>query len=413
MKKQARKIGLILLALIGVLNGFAQKNLYKIELTIRESNEKTLYLVGNWGTDRVVADSAEAGKNGKFVFEGKQLLPSGIYALQNANGDDVMHLIMDKNRHFSVKTTAEEVNQRRKIKNSPENQQFFEFEKAARLNLLAPDQKVLDNFIDMSPNTLLAKYLEAFRTSPQKGGKTFDDERLLRTPGTCQKVTNYFKNELPEQIDTINHYIDNFLGEISDPKVKEYYLRSFLKIYRQENHFSDDVLVHLYDKYCAGSDFFDANELRILRNNVERKRRLLVGASVPPLAAYDLAKRLQNTQDIDNQYIILWLWDPDCDDCQELTPILHDFYRQYREQYDFEVFAVSVTDDFDRWQKFVEQHDLSWRNVSYAQGDPNYDFIDHFNIMQTPCIVLMSRDHKIISKQFPLEKLENLFTQKR
>lgn len=123
------------------------------------------------------------------------------------------------------------------------------------------------------------------------------------------------------------------------------------------------------------------------------------------MVAYDAQHNSVSTKDIKHKYIILWFWDPDCDECVELTPQLRDFYDIYKDYYDLEIYAVSITDDYDRWDDFIRKNQLTWINVSYAIGEPNYDFVDYFDLITTPGIYIINSKHKIIARQFPLDEL--------
>ena len=91
------------------------------------------------------------------------------------------------------------------------------------------------------------------------------------------------------------------------------------------------------------------------------------------------------------------------------TPQLHQFYLENADKYDFEVFAVSITEDIDRWKKTCKEMGLSWINTCYAMGEPNYDFINYFNILTTPGSFLIDKDHKIIMRSFSLDELQDFF----
>ena len=103
---------------------------------------------------------------------------------------------------------------------------------------------------------------------------------------------------------------------------------------------------------------------------------------------------------------------PDCDHCQEMTPILHQMYTEHADDYNFEVFAVEVNDDYDRWKKFSDVHNLwDWINLSTSMGDQNIDFIEYFDIMTTPVLLLVdnSNYHTIIARQMSLSELQKFF----
>ena len=53
-------------------------------------------------------------------------------------------------------------------------------------------------------------------------------------------------------------------------------------------------------------------------------------------------------------------------------------------------------------------HD-NWMNGSYSMGEPNYDLVDFFDLLATPGIFIIDKNHKIIARQFPLSKLGEIF----
>ena len=94
-----------------------------------------------------------------------------------------------------------------------------------------------------------------------------------------------------------------------------------------------------------------------------------------------------------------------------MTPILHDLYQKEADNLDFEVFAVEVNDDYDRWTAFTQQHQLDdWINLSTSMGETSVDFIEYFDIVTTPVILLIDneKNHTIIARQVTLEEVERL-----
>ena len=95
---------------------------------------------------------------------------------------------------------------------------------------------------------------------------------------------------------------------------------------------------------------------------------------------------------------------------------MHTMYQEHGEEYDFEVFAVEVNDDFDRWKKFSDEHNLwDWINLSTSMGEQNLDFIEYFDILTTPVILLVdnSNYHTIIARQISLSELQKFFEAER
>lgn len=402
---------------------------YSIKITLDAIDDHQLYLTGNLGPKEYIFDSAKVRKNNTVLFENKnRVLPGGIYRVVSPKGIVYLDFIVDRDRYFSISATKEEPWKSAVINGSDENITYYQFLKlwhsAGELPLA-----YIDEITGTSPGSLLAKYLKAkyipFHYDPvyMPDGITRDtaaeyqyitthffdhmdmaDPRMLRIPVDWQ-VGVFFTRVVRQEADSIIREMDRFMAKVKNKEMENYFLRYFYQIFDVGNPEYDAVLVHLYDRYCPENqcEWLDDYSGRRLYREVQRKRKLLPGQSVPVLAAYDREHRLHSTEDIKDKHILLWFWDPDCDDCVELTPVLHDIYKDYRDE--VEVFAVSVTEDYDRWIRLVDEHQWDWINVSYANGEPNYDFVDYFELYTTPGIYLLNKHHKIIARQFPLEQL--------
>ncbi len=171
----------------------------------------------------------------------------------------------------------------------------------------------------------------------------------------------------------------------------------------------EPVMLHIYDTYDRG--WIPEDQERRIKRQMDRIRKLAPGAQIPELTAFDINGKQHSTNEIQTKYTILWFWDPDCDHCQEETPVLHDLYQKEADNLDFEVFAVEVNDDYDRWKAFSEKHGLSdWINLSTSMGETSVDYIEYFDIVTTPVILLIDnqKNHAIIARQVTLDEIMRL-----
>ncbi|MCR4964339.1 MAG: thioredoxin family protein [Bacteroidales bacterium] len=173
----------------------------------------------------------------------------------------------------------------------------------------------------------------------------------------------------------------------------------------------DALLVHLYDDY--DQSWVPEDRARLIKRKIERLRKIIPGATVPELISHDIDGKAHSTKDIATRYTVLWFWDPDCDHCQIMTPELHKMYQDLANTADFDVFAVEVNEDYERWKAFSDEHELwDWTNLSTSMGEANMDFIEYFDIMTTPVIFLVdNQTSTIIARQITLEELETFFKQ--
>ena len=397
-----------------------------------------LYLTGIYGDKIWIADSAKFAKN-QYVFKNnKQVLPSGFYAIRSIKEDDQIiyaEFIMDQTRKFTIEDTRTS----QIFINSEENVVFRKFQEALLTGL---DLRV---FHETAPESLLGKFVlaqyipvsipEFFwgsagqEAAAQKyyqylincfyNNVDFKDIRLMYTPLDIDLADYFMESVYPQTSENVIMCIEKFFDRILDEKptpsqmdVRDFYLKKLIHLYMTAAPKFDEVFIYLVDNYVSKiteSEFITDSEKSVFQRIADRKRRTLVGETVPVFESFTYDHHKISTADITKKYTVLWFWDPDCEHCVEYTPKLCDFYSKYHELYDFEVIACSVTEDYGRWKKFISDHHLEWFNTSYAIEAPNYDATEYFNFYDTPAIYIIDQQHKIVARQFPIDELFEVF----
>ncbi len=429
-----RKISLSFCLFFLFLTLFSQEPGYKIKFEIEGITAPMLYIKGNYGHSDYIFDSVEVTSKAVFLLHDKRrTIPDGIYKLVDGKGNSYLEFIISQNREFSVKTDATRKWDNYTVEGSDENKILALVKRMEQHGVV--EKQTIHQFIEVSPESLLSKYLKAqylpveipdfyldeegtidenatyrYLVNHFFDNIDFNDARLLHTPIDV-KLDLFFTEILLEQpVDTIISEIDKFIEHLKNEEVKSYYLQYIYMLFDTGLPKYDAVLVHLYDYYCPEQhcEWLDEHFNRRLKRDVLRKRVTLPGQIVPPLEAYAIDKKLISSDSIDRDFTILWFWDPDCEDCIEETPKLYKFYEEFHDFYDFEVIAISITEDYERWARLIPQFS-DWINLSFAMGEPNYDFVDYFDLLMTPGIFVIDKDHKIIARQFPLEEILRIF----
>ena len=412
---------------------------YEINFSVLNINDSYLYLQGYYGQEAYIFDSAKVKGHKSFVFKNKKrMMPAGVYTLTDRFGNEYLDLIIDKSRNFSITGgNLDRLNSSATVEGSEENAQFVEFQKqmATVGTYQETFPQTIDNtltlFYESTPESFLGHYIKAkYNLNPNLPHAeandsditqlyqllidhyfdhyTFDDARLLRTP-IYLDLSNYFFEVLPQEPILLRVKADEFLKKFKDKESYEYYTALLLSLFEHSfyNVVHDQVFTELFDEHCNGKDVSTIPEdlQNYYQRSANRKRKLLPGETVPALVSYDINNGKHSTSDIDKDWIILWFWDADCDECVEETPKLNEFYNEFAAYYNLEVYAVAITDDLEKWDKFCKKNDLKWINVNYYMNDPNYDFIDYFDIISTPVIYLLDKKNTIITRNFPLEEL--------
>ncbi|MCL2247172.1 MAG: redoxin domain-containing protein [Lentimicrobiaceae bacterium] len=399
-------------------------------------SDKYLYLTGIYGHKPYMVDSAKYAKK-QYLFKNlKKELPSGFYSIQNRNGDILADFIIDHTRKFTIHSNNNVI----EFLNSDENIVFQQLKK----DIL--EENSLKHYIETSPESLLAKFVRAqyipvpipeFHWGSPDGRDAaaekyyqylinhyfdnvdFKDIRLMHTPLDVDLKYFFMESLFPQtsenMISSIEMLFQRILDENPTPAqmdVRDFYLKKLIHCYITADHKFDPVFVYLTDHYVSKlteSEFISDSEINVFQRIADRKRKNLVGETIPVFESYTIDHKKVSTSDMTAKYTLLWFWDPDCEHCSEYTPVLNDFYSNYRDLYDFEVIACSVTEDFDRWVAFIKQHNLKWINTSYAIEEPNYDAVEFFNFNDTPAVFIINRKHQIVARQFSVDELFDVF----
>ena len=444
MKKSIKTLWFTMLMMLCVSVTYAQRqfpagtpfvNKYKIKVKTVLKVDK-LYLQGFYGNGYYMADSAEV-KNGVATFKrSKCQLPCGVYLLSvfdpsHTMSTPVCELVINQDTKFTVIHTQHVDSASGYLINdialdgSPENDVLYSFRNRLMTVFTPNVREVCQQYRDMSPNGFVGKYLMAAYGTYQMSSSTpeletakemqmiddldYSEPRLLFTPiNTLQTIDQWVLRE--DESDTIIASMDNILQRCGNETVKNFYLKHFFTMMDVHDPVYDPVLVHLYDNYSHS--WIEEGREGAIKRKIETLHRVLAGAKIPELISHDIDGKAHSTNDIKTKYTVVWFWDPDCDHCQEMTPVLHQMYAEHAEDYNFEVFAVEVNDDFDRWKKFSDEHNLwDWINLSTSMGEQNMDFIEYFDIMTTPVLLLVdnSNYHTIIARQMSLSELQKFF----
>ncbi len=400
-----------------VVNGY--------DITYQNTNAldgQKLYLWGNYGSHGYIIDSVVV-KKGVATFKNKKaVLPCGVYTIYKGKAvDHSTDIVLNKSNKCVITKNGSDIT----FSECEESEILDEF--YSRLDNLpndTPDDQLkqfLDDFINIAPESFVSKYLRAIfgfyweygsvaltcQTALQILPYTdLAEPRLLFSPIPLNVCLQSIHNCDIHSTDSLIQFADSLLNRCSNPIVKNFYLNELFQLFDDNQIEHEPVLVHLYDHYDH-SWISEENERRYERK-IKNLRNIITGAKVPELTFTDTDGKTFSTNHVEAKYTVFWFWDSDCDHCQELTPILHKFYQEHANEYDFEVVALEITDDINRWKSFSDEQSLwDWTNLSLSNGTTSTDLLVYFDIATAPAIILIdnSNDHTIITRQITLEEL--------
>lgn len=312
---------------------------YEIKIKINNLSNVDVMLGHHFSDKLYPDDTIKLDKKGCGVFKGKKSLPGGMYFvfLPNKTYFDVL---IGENQKFSIENDTTELTKNLKIKDSPENTAFIDYQRfmidmqkeaTAISNKIKESkdekekkelQKQIDGMskevkdytwksIKDNEGTFFSKFIKATQEidvpdSPKDAnGKILDsayqykfyrshffdnfdiaDARLLRTPIYEEKIKKYIEKVIPQIPDTIIRDCDMLLDK--SKKDKDVYRFMLLTLF---NHYAssqimgfDAIYVHIGEKYyIPDATWSDTTFLNKLKDRVKKLKPILLGKQAPGL----------------------------------------------------------------------------------------------------------------------------------
>ncbi|MFT6502318.1 MAG: thiol-disulfide isomerase/thioredoxin [Crocinitomicaceae bacterium] len=266
------------------------------------------------------------------------------------------------------------------------------------------------------------------------------DDRLMRTDLFHNKFTNYFsKNMMIQHWDTVIYYAFDFIDRLDQKSDMFQYCVQWITNHYEKSKIMgmNKVFVYMSNRYyCTMNDegespahWMPEDKLKTLCEKAATHLDLVMGHVPPNLILKDTTDaNWVDFYSLDNEYTILYFWDPDCGHCKKITPKLQTLYAEKWRDRNIEIFSVgkAVGDDFEKWKAFINKHELEFINVAVTRN--MYDsaminagyFVPEFttlkslnyqttyDIFSTPKVWVLDKDKKIIAYSLTVSQLEDL-----
>lgn len=453
---------LLVIVFFTISIGNAATNKHEIKIIIGGDFQDTAVLLTSYFGERIkIIDTAYSLKKGEFVFSGKNKLAGGIYMVVSIEKKKLFEFVVGENQRFTLRTNKPDYTADMKVKGSDENKLFYkyllynekQFNKNKQLikekdSLLALNEDVTNvitqqkllkeettdykiSTIDGNKGTFVSALLNSMReieipdsiknsadsTLSYKYFKQhywdyidLSDSTLLRTPVYTRKIDRYFEQLVMHHPDSVISAIDLIIAK-SRPsdEVTGYLVWYFLSEYQNPKYMGfDKVFVHLVDEYFRKETISNTTPsiLESLNERADKIRPILLGKQAPNLNLIDTLGNFISFNNITSNYTVLFFWDSDCGICSKEIIELNKLY--HKTDFDFEVFAINVNSDQDKWKKSIIEKSVPGINVNGTRSTTK-DFHDLYDIYGTPVIYVLDKDKKIIAKRVGVIQLPELF----
>ncbi|MBI9034340.1 MAG: redoxin domain-containing protein [Bacteroidales bacterium] len=437
---------------------------YQITLQIKGINDTISYLAYYKGDQLFVQDTAYNNTgDGSFTFEADSLIPQGMYIFAGQRSNKYFDFLLDDHQQFSIISDTDDVIGNMKIKNSKANQLFFDYvsfisnkqkeikslkiefdslkgsPKAVEIqstinsiNKMVEDHRsrLIENYSDNYTSAFLKATLEPKLPDFANENGVYDslalyryykhhywdnaplrDNRLFRTPYFQKKLDQYLDKVVIQHPDTLIAAIDSLLVWSKPAKdiFQHIMWNTTIKYENSKIMGFDKIFVHLAQTYYA-QGFCDWMYPQVVTNIVKRGEELaplLLDKVAPNLILLDTSDHIHEIHAVDAKYTLLYFWSTDCGHCKKETPKMVEFYKQFKDHYNLEVFGINTDTSMSQWREFIVDYKMEWINTSGYRSLKG-DFHKLYDIYSTPTIFLLDENKKIIAKRVLTDQIKEL-----
>ncbi|MCB0638032.1 MAG: DUF5106 domain-containing protein [Lewinella sp.] len=245
----------------------------------------------------------------------------------------------------------------------------------------------------------------------------FTDERLLRTPVIANKLKRYITELTNQHPDSIIASADYLLSLLPPEAQESEYYKFFanwvaLQYEPTKTTLMDPeaVFVHMVQQYFTYDKAFwaDSVEVYALQQRASEMANSIVGKPAPNVKVPGLDGNLKTLFDLEAPYLVVYMFNPDCEHCQEQSPVLVNLYRRWQAQPnpEIDVYAIAVDTDEASWRDYVNKAGLGiWTNVF---DSTNRSIYRTYYVDVTPEVYVVGPERTIIAKNLNVNQIEEV-----
>ena len=431
-----------------------------IVITVKGVNPTKVYLIAHENDQNYPVDSTVMDQNGQSVFQRNEPYPTGHFYFLIPD-QSYFQLLIDKDQTFSMATSVNNMVGGMQVNGSLDNELLYrslqydmnmqaEYQaisqalqqgqssltfgeiKQKREKIDSDRKAFLQSIFDQHPDAFFTKFKLAGQNPdlhefPVPDGTTnnelfaylyrtqfwdnvdFNDNRLLRTPVIFNKLKRYMTELTVQQPDSIKNAATFLINKVLDKPAYFQFFANWIALNFEPTKTqlmdSEAVYVHMVQNYFTYDRAFwaDSAQVYALQLRAQEMAASLVGLKGPNVTAPDPNGVQKSIYDLKEPYVIVFLYNPECDHCIEETPKLVNYYNQRRGRVG--VYAIAVDTDDQKWKSFIRQNRMDWVNVF----DPsNQSIYAKYYVDNTPEIYVLNQDRTIIGKNLKVHQIDEI-----
>lgn len=435
----------------------------EIHVTVDGLNSGVAYLIGVFADQNFRADSAIINNKGEFVFEESKPYAPGLYYVYLPNKSSIQ-ILVDKDQKFNIHTSLVNLSGELKVDGSLDNELFVQVSKfeesmrprfsqvAAQMRNFQPgtpdyqkwedeqfkliDERnaYLEKLYQEHPESFFVKFKMAGQNPDIRNIKKadgtldtaryaflyrtkfwdnvdFSDTRLMYTPVLANKLKRYITQLTPQQPDSIIS-ASYFLVDqtLNSPEIFKYFANWIVLNYDPKESTLMDaqaVFVKMVERYFTYDRAFwsDSAEVHAIQLKAYEMTASLVGKKGPNVTAPGPDGKTLSIYDIKDPYIIVYMYNPDCEHCAVETPKLVTWYKEWHPK-GAEVYGIAVDTEDAKWKNYIKKNNMPW---PYNVFDPtNKSIYAKYYVDVTPEIYVLNPDRILIGKNLKVDQIATI-----
>lgn len=240
----------------------------------------------------------------------------------------------------------------------------------------------------------------------------FNDDRLIYSPLYESKLKNYMDNWVVPQADSAIVVCDWILGKSDKAPETFKYSLWYLTRWAENSKIMgmDEVFVHLVENYYMKdkAPWVDSTDLAKIIKRGQDIAPNMIGQPAMDIRVRQMDNTVKPLSSVNAPYTLLVFWEADCGHCKKELPHLDSLYKAELKKYGVVIFAVEVSNEVEKWKKFVEENKLGegWMHLYDPMRETNYKAF--YDVYSTPTIYLLDDTKTIVGKRIDHSNLAGL-----
>ena len=235
----------------------------------------------------------------------------------------------------------------------------------------------------------------------------FNDERLMWTPVISTKLKRYMTELTVQNPDSIFASAKFLIDQVLDkPEYFKYFANWVTLQYEPTKTTLMDaeaVYVNMIKNYFTKERAFWSEEVEVvgLQKRAYEMGQSLVGQQGPDVISKDLSGNEHSIYGMKSDYILVYMFNPDCEHCAVETPKLVANYKSWKAK-GIDVYGIAIDTDEQKLGDYIKKNQIPF-NVVY--DSTNRSIYAKYYVNITPELYVLNKERKIIGKNLNVDQV--------